>query len=105
LEQLADRASAVDTAVRGRGLLQGLDCGAPGVAEDACRRAFERGLIVETSGPEATVIKLMPPLTIDPADLAVGLDILSQSLAEALAAHDYDGPSEKLSLVSTEVGV
>ncbi len=103
LEQLASNATELEASVRGRGLLKGLDCGSPGIAEKTCRRAFEHGLIVETSGPEATVIKLMPPLNIDPADLAVGLDVLAQSFAETLAKADVAVAPPRQPQLPTEV--
>jgi diaminobutyrate-2-oxoglutarate transaminase len=42
-----------------------------------CKRAFELGLLVETSGPQNEVIKLMPALTCTPDELNEGLHILS----------------------------
>jgi acetylornithine/succinyldiaminopimelate/putrescine aminotransferase len=43
------------------------------VAPRIARAAFERGLIVETAGPDDEVLKLLPPLTIDPETLQEGL--------------------------------
>jgi diaminobutyrate-2-oxoglutarate transaminase len=69
--------------VRGRGLIQGLACPEPGVAEAVCRKAFERGLVVETSGAEGRVVKILPPLVIDDADLEEGCAILERCLADS----------------------
>ncbi|WP_010269275.1 diaminobutyrate--2-oxoglutarate transaminase [Paenibacillus senegalensis] len=66
--------------VRGRGLMQGMAFKDEGVAEEICAEAFQRGLIMETSGPDSEVAKVMPPLTIDKALLDKGLSILSESL-------------------------
>jgi diaminobutyrate-2-oxoglutarate transaminase len=41
--------------------------------------SFDRGLLVETSGPEGEVIKTMPALTIDPGELQKGLGILAEA--------------------------
>ncbi len=42
--------------------------------------AFERGLIMETAGPEGNVAKVMPPLNIDEVALKDGLDMLEASV-------------------------
>ncbi len=88
LAEIASDMGDLETEVRGRGLLQGLDCKQPGVAEEICRRAFAQGLIMETSGPESTVVKLMPPLTIDEAELQRGLDIVARCAADVMADRD-----------------
>lgn len=69
---------------RGKGLMRGIACGVEGLAEKICAAAFERGLIMETSGPNSEVFKIMPPLTIDEADLEKGLRILEQSIQDSL---------------------
>src|SRR5262249_30700732 len=48
--------------VRGRGLMQGIDLGDGGLATEVARRAFDAGLIIETSGTADRVLKLLPPL-------------------------------------------
>jgi diaminobutyrate-2-oxoglutarate transaminase len=45
-----------------------------------CRRAFETGLLLETSGPDGEVVKLLPPLTATDEDLDEGLGILARSV-------------------------
>lgn len=70
--------------VRGRGMMQGIAFGKPGLADKVCENAFERGLIMETSGPQSEVAKVMPPLIIDDEGLDQGLYILKESLAEAV---------------------
>jgi len=72
-------------AVRGRGLLSGIVFPEDDIAGKVAAAAFERGLLVETSGPESEVVKVMPALTIDSSDLARGLDILAESVAAVLA--------------------
>lgn len=69
--------------VRGRGLLIGLHTPVEGLAERIAAEAYERGLLVETSGPESEVVKLMPPLTIDDEELREGLRILAEAAAAA----------------------
>jgi diaminobutyrate-2-oxoglutarate transaminase len=81
LKDLAERHTGW---VRGRGLIQGLGFDAKGLADEVARVAFERGLIIETSGARSEVLKLLPPLTIDEADLKVGLERIAESLEIAL---------------------
>lgn len=69
---------------RGRGMAQGLRFDDADLAGDVCRAAFERGILMETSGPSDEVVKLLPPLTTSPGDLQSGLDILAESVAGAL---------------------
>lgn len=71
--------------VRGRGLMQGIVFEISGVAERICERAFSKGLIMETSGTDSEVAKIMPPLIIDEAGLVQGLDILRESMEEIAA--------------------
>jgi diaminobutyrate-2-oxoglutarate transaminase len=77
LEQIARRLG--DASVRGRGLIQGLVCGQPGLAESLSRKCFERGLVIETAGSRDEVLKILPPLTIPDELLRQGLDILENA--------------------------
>jgi diaminobutyrate-2-oxoglutarate transaminase len=81
LERIAARCEG-GASVRGRGLLQGLVCQTPGMAERISRRSFEQGLVIETAGVRSEVVKLLPPLTISDEELQQGLDILEQSALE-----------------------
>lgn len=72
--------------VRGRGLMQGIAFAQKGLAEAICGRAFANGLIMETSGTDSEVAKIMPPLTISEDGLRLGLDILHQSIREITLA-------------------
>lgn len=71
--------------VRGRGLMQGIAFEIGGLAERICERAFSKGLIMETSGTDSEVAKIMPPLIIDEKGLNMGLDILRESIKEVAA--------------------
>lgn len=73
-------------AVRGRGMVLGIDFGAAGGPERAGRvqrYAFDHGLVVERCGRHDEVIKLMPPLTIDGGLLDRGLGVLHDALSAA----------------------
>jgi diaminobutyrate-2-oxoglutarate transaminase len=72
--------------VRGRGLAMGLAFDDTDLAGRVCSAAFERGLLLETSGPEGEVTKLLPPLTATEEELAEGLSILADSIRSARAA-------------------
>jgi diaminobutyrate-2-oxoglutarate transaminase len=78
LVKIADKTE--DAQVRGRGMLQGIAYPDYDVAGAVAKAAFERGLLVETSGPESEVVKLMPALTIEGSDLQRGLDVLAESV-------------------------
>lgn len=84
LEVLVEKYPELQGEVRGRGLMQGIACGPEGLASKICRDAFEFGLIIETSGPEDEVVKLLPPLTIDEEGLTLGLSILEKSIQHVL---------------------
>ena len=84
LEAICAEQEQLRATPRGRGLLQGLHTPHPNLAEQIAAQAFNRGLLVETSGPDADVVKLMPPLTIDDAELERGLEILRASVAATL---------------------
>lgn len=82
LEELVAQYPELQGTARGRGLMQGIAFGIPGMAERLCARAFARGLIMETSGTDSEVAKIMPPLTIDDTGLLAGLDILRTCVKE-----------------------
>src|SRR5699024_10729966 len=66
--------------LRGRGLMKGIAWGYDNAASAICKAAFERGLIMETSGPNDEVMKLLPPLMIDEEGLDKGLKIIDESI-------------------------
>ena len=79
---------------RGRGMFQGINCVSGELASDISLRAFKRGLMIETSGAEDQVIKLLCPLTISEEALNKGLDIIEESISES-CEHFRRIPSEK----------
>ncbi len=70
---------------RGRGMMQGLVCTDPKLAEKVTEMAFANGLVIETSGGQDEVIKLLMPLTIEQETLLAGLDILEHAVSDAVA--------------------
>lgn len=87
---LHTRVAALDPRfeIRGVGMIWGVDTAgidpSGALAKTVCTRCFERGLIAERTGRHDTVVKVLPPLLIDPASLALGLDILTDALAVSL---------------------
>jgi diaminobutyrate-2-oxoglutarate transaminase len=84
--QAIDRIAATvpGAASRGRGMVRGLALPTPGSATKVVAEAFDRGLLVETSGADDQVVKLLPPLTTSITDLDRGLEILDQSVRAAV---------------------
>ncbi|GJM05394.1 MAG: diaminobutyrate--2-oxoglutarate transaminase [marine bacterium B5-7] len=73
---------------RGRGMFRGINCVNGELAEKITRKAFQKGLIIETSGADDQVIKLLCPLIISEKNLTKGIDILEASIREVCAKED-----------------
>ena len=74
--------------VRGIGLIWGIEFeGIPvdGLADKVIERCFSKKLIIEGSGRNHSVVKLMPPLTVSEDELCAGLQIVRDSIREELA--------------------
>jgi diaminobutyrate-2-oxoglutarate transaminase len=54
------------------------------LAARVVQAAFDKGLIIETSGPENEVIKCLAALTISDASLGQGLDIVEGAIDSVL---------------------
>ncbi len=76
----------IDAEVRGRGMIQGIEFANKSVASAISKAAFEKGLVIETSGPSDEVIKTLPPLTISQEHLARGLEIIAECAHEVMAS-------------------
>lgn len=70
--------------IRGTGLIKGIEFHDPSVAQSIQHRAFNRGLIIETSGGHNHVLKLMPALTIDLSLLTDGLTIINDCIQSVM---------------------
>ncbi|WP_016906446.1 diaminobutyrate--2-oxoglutarate transaminase [Streptomyces xiaopingdaonensis] len=70
------------SAYRGRGMVWGLELSDPLHAGRAARRAFDLGLLVETSGVNDQVLKLLPPLIITTDELDEGLRTVQRAVYE-----------------------
>lgn len=85
LEGLAEAYPDAELTAKGRGLARGLEFTSGALAGRVCAAAFERGLLMETSGPDGEVMKLLPPLTLTDAEVDEGLAIIEESVQSVLA--------------------
>ncbi|MFD5378950.1 diaminobutyrate--2-oxoglutarate transaminase [Streptomyces griseoincarnatus] len=92
LAALAASRPAVASEVRGRGLAWGMEFADPSRAAAVCARAFELGLLLETSGPRDEVVKLFPPLTIDEQELEEGLALFASAVRQTERRSRSAGP-------------
>jgi diaminobutyrate-2-oxoglutarate transaminase len=90
LARIAERNSDLVVGVKGRGMMRGLDVGSGEVSARIVRAAFERGLVIETSGAHDHIVKVLAPLTIADADLERGLEILAAAVSQAKGRADLD---------------
>lgn len=84
LEKIAKNNQLADLSVRGRGMIQGLDCKDGNLADKIIRTAFAQGLIMETAGAQGQVIRCLPPLTVSEELLDRGLNILENVVNEVV---------------------
>src|SRR5690606_30262421 len=75
---------------KGRGLARGLQFPSGELADAVCQEAFERGLLMETSGPEGEVMKILPALTITDEELNRGLRIIDECVRAVLGEPDLE---------------
>lgn len=71
--------------VRGLGMVWGIDfsdVGGAEISKQVARRCFELGLIIERVGRNDTVLKIMPPLTIEMELLQTGCGIIKQAIID-----------------------
>lgn len=80
LTELARSVPGTQIRARGRGLAHGLVFDDGQRAMKVSSAAFERGLLVETSGPDDEVVKLLPALTASDTEIDQGLAILADAV-------------------------
>jgi 4-aminobutyrate aminotransferase-like enzyme len=73
-------------AVRGRGLLWGVELSSRQAAANLVAAAQKKGVLILAGGPEGKVAQLLPPLTIAEQQLQTALDLLEEALAEPSSA-------------------
>ena len=83
LEQINERCADGKFDVRGRGLMLGIDTSDGELASRVVAESFQRGLVIETSGSEGQVVKVLCPLTTSDGQLREALDILEAAFRVA----------------------
>ncbi len=86
IEEIAQQRESIGD-VRGAGLMIGIELSGNDGKPDAAamahvkHQAIEAGMFILSCGPDSNVIRFVPPLTVNEADLDLGLDIIDQALA------------------------
>lgn len=88
LHRIAEEDGGGRMTTKGRGMMRGLAMRDGEVAAKVVRSAFERGLVIETSGPNDEIVKCLAALTITDDELNQGLDILAASVRGVFARPD-----------------
>lgn len=87
LEAIAAAHPELELDVRGRGLVFGLESKAdPTLAGRVSAEAFQRHLVIETSGSVDQVLKFLPSLTISLEELRTGIAIVADSVDAVVGA-------------------
>ncbi len=85
LEEIAPLSELIK--VRGIGMIWGIDfsdCGKSNFARELVQMCSEDGLIIESSGRNGNVLKILPPLNIEEELLERGLSIMKQNIMKGL---------------------
>ncbi len=78
---------------RGRGMFQGINCVDGELASKITRKAFQQGVIIETSGADDQVIKFLCPLIISDDNLKRGIDIVEDAI-KSVCANESEMPED-----------
>ena len=103
LESLAADYPESINAVRGRGMIWGIELKPSELAVQISRKAFELGLVIETCGPEDQVVKLLPPLVVTTDELDFGLQLLSHAVGSVLAPSSSAAKLSNESIACTDI--
>lgn len=82
LNQIVEQYGEGNFTTRGRGMFQGINCVNGELAGKITKRAFQNGLIIETSGADDHIVKFFCPLVISDENLAKGIDIVEDAIRE-----------------------
>jgi len=72
----------------GRGMFQGINCVNGELASKITKKAFQNGVIIETSGADDQVVKFLCPLVISFENLKKGIDIVEQAIKDVCSDMD-----------------
>lgn len=84
LNKMIKRFDSTNFSRRGRGMIWGLDVVNGEIAKDIIDHAFKAGLLIESSGTDDQVLKIMAALTIDIKTLGEGLNILENAIESVI---------------------
>jgi diaminobutyrate-2-oxoglutarate transaminase len=88
LDAIAENYGEGNFTPRGRGMFLGINCVNGDIAGKITHAAFQKGLIIETSGADDQVVKFLCPLIISDENLKKGIDIVEQAVKEVCAKED-----------------
>ncbi|MGR9012533.1 MAG: diaminobutyrate--2-oxoglutarate transaminase [Gammaproteobacteria bacterium] len=94
LADIVDRFGEGNFTTRGLGMFQGIHCVNGDLAGKITRKAFQQGLVIETSGADDQVVKFFCPLIISDENLKKGIDIVEQAIKD-VCAKEHSIPEEK----------
>jgi diaminobutyrate-2-oxoglutarate transaminase len=89
LHSIVQNHSHAGLVLKGRGMMRGIEMTDPALAQQIKEEAFKHRVLIETCGPTDSVVKLMPPLTIDAETLNEGMDVLARAFNHALAPRPH----------------
>ena len=95
LGNIVDEHGQGNFSTRGRGMFQGINCVNGEIASNITRRAFQKGVLLETSGADDQVVKFLCPLTISDESLQQGIDVVEESIQE-VCEKKINIPEEKV---------
>ena len=74
-------------------MFQGINCVDGELASKITRKAFQQGVIIETSGADDQVIKFLCPLIISDDNLKRGIDIVEDAI-KSVCANESEMPED-----------
>ena len=88
LYNIIEKYPDLNAEVRGKGLIYGFDIPHKGFAGRLAKAAFDDGLVIELSGADDEVLKILPPLVIEEDTLREGLGIIEQVIGNLLVRRE-----------------
>ena len=79
-QKLKELCSQFPCKLKGRGLMRGIEFQERKFAAKVQKICFEKGLILETSGPQGEVLKLLPPLTVTDDIIDNAMEIIRNAI-------------------------
>ena len=88
LDTIAEQYGEGNFYAKGRGMFQGINCVNGEIAGKIAHEAYTHGVIIETSGTNDEIIKLLCPLTISQEALTKGIDIIEAAVKVVCSSLD-----------------